>query len=62
MNKSIAKIIKSKIELIRELGEKRRALRAIRFGEAGARSNNVKASVGLRRQIAVLLSELPMAK
>ncbi len=62
MAKKTVKVIKSKPEILKELGEKRRSLRGIRFGEAGSRTTNVKAQKGLRREIAVLLSQLPTAK
>lgn len=40
------------------LAEKREAARKARFGEAGARTRNVKAGSVLRKEIARILTEL----
>ncbi len=45
-------------DLVKEIGEKREALRVFRFGEAGSRSRNVREGRNLRKDIARLLTEL----
>ena len=45
-------------DLIKEISEKREALRVFRFGEAGSRSRNVRDGRNLRKTIARLLTEL----
>lgn len=52
--------IKTKdIETItKELASKRESLRAFRFGEAGARSRNVRAGRMIRKEIAQLMTEI----
>lgn len=42
----------------KEIMQKRESLRAFRFGEAGARSRNVRAGRVLRKEIAQLMTEL----
>lgn len=43
---------------MKELSEKREALRAFRFGVSGSKTRNVKEGRTLRRGIAALLTEL----
>lgn len=45
-------------DLLKEIAEKRDALRAFRFGEAGTRTRNVREGRTLRREIARLLTEV----
>lgn len=45
-------------DLQKEIGEKREALRAFRFGSAGSRSRNVREGRALRVEIARLMTEL----
>lgn len=45
-------IKKDKKDLIKELGEKKVALRDIRFGVAGGKSKNVKEYRNIRKEIA----------
>ena len=52
----------SDAELIKEIAEKREALRAIRFGSAGSRSRNVREGRELRHTVARLLTELNSRK
>jgi len=47
-----------KEDLVKALYEKREALRAFRFGEAGSKTRNVKEGVGVRRDIARIMTEL----
>jgi ribosomal protein L29 len=47
-----------KEDLIKSLYEKRENLRNFRFGEAGAKTTNVKQGSALRKDIARILSEL----
>ena len=55
----MADISKKDIETIqKEIMQKRESLRAFRFGEAGARSRNVRAGRVLRKEIAQLMTEL----
>jgi len=49
---------KKKEELVKSLYEKREVLRAFRFGEAGARTRNVKEGAALRKDIARIMTEL----
>jgi ribosomal protein L29 len=49
---------KNEKDLEKELGEKREALRVIRFGIAHSKSRNVKETKGLKRGVARLLTEL----
>lgn len=49
---------KSQADLTKELREKQESLRAFRFGEAGARTRDVKAGRRMRREIAQILTEL----
>lgn len=49
---------KTEKDLMKTLAEKREALRAFRFGEAGSRSRNVKEGHELKRAIAKILTEL----
>lgn len=48
---------KNDADLAALLAEKREALRAFRFGEAGGRSRNVRAGRELRKDIARILTE-----
>lgn len=45
-------------DLLKEVAEKREALRKFRFGEAGTRTRNVREGRALRRDIARLLTEI----
>ena len=45
-------------DLHKEIADKREALRAFRFGEAGSRSRNVREGRTLRKDIARMLTEL----
>jgi ribosomal protein L29 len=45
-------------DLVKELREKREALRQFRFGSAGARTRNVKEGRNLRKDIARILTEM----
>jgi ribosomal protein L29 len=49
---------KSITDLQKMIAEKREALRAFRFGEAGSRTRNVKEGRQMRRDIARMLTEL----
>lgn len=49
---------KNKADLVKALYEKREALRAFRFGEAGSKTRNVKEGGALRKEIARILTEL----
>ena len=49
---------KPKADLVKALYEKREALRAFRFGEAGSKSRNVKEGAAARKEIARILTEL----
>lgn len=49
---------KMKEDLVKSLYEKREALRAFRFGEAGSKTRNVKEGNGLRKDIARIMTEL----
>jgi len=45
-------------DLVKEIGEKREALRVFRFGGSGSRARNVREGRHLRREIARMLTEL----
>lgn len=47
----------SDAELMKELADKREALRQLRFGAAGSRSRNVREGRELRKEVARLLTE-----
>ena len=49
-------------DLHKEIADKREALRAFRFGEAGSRSRNVKEGRTHRKDIARMLTELNARK
>ncbi len=49
---------KAKDELVKSLYEKREALRAFRFGEAGSKTRNVKEGSTVRKDIARIMTEL----
>ena len=49
---------KSKQDLIKALMERREAFRKLRFGTAGSKNRNVKEGVGLRKEIARIMTEL----
>lgn len=49
---------KGKPDLVKALYEKREALRAFRFGEAGSKTRNVKEGMHLRKEIARIMTEL----
>lgn len=49
---------KPKADLAKALYEKRDALRAFRFGEAGSKTRNVKEGAALRKEIARIMTEL----
>ncbi|MEI7513386.1 MAG: 50S ribosomal protein L29 [bacterium] len=49
---------KNENDLIKELGDKREALRVIRFGIAHSKSRNVKETKGLKKETARILTEL----
>lgn len=53
---------KSEKDLIKEIGEKRKALREFRFNIAGSKTRNVKEGKGLRKEIAQRLTELNARK
>ncbi len=48
----------SKTDLLKQLAEKREALRLFRFGSTGAKITDVKTGRGLRREIARILTRL----
>jgi ribosomal protein L29 len=52
------KTTKNEKDLIKELGDKREALRVIRFGIAHSKSRNVKETKGLKKEVARILTEL----
>ncbi len=56
------KTTKNEIDLIKELGDKREALRVIRFGIAHSKSRNVKETKGLKKEVARILTELNSRK
>lgn len=45
-------------DLIKTLGEKREALRKLRFGTSGSKTRNVKENSSLRKEIARIMTEL----
>ncbi len=45
-------------DLIKTLGEKREALRKLRFGTTGSKTRNVKENSSLRKEIARIMTEL----
>lgn len=49
---------KAKEELNKSLIEKRKALRAARFGSAGSKSRNVKEYKNIRKDIARIMTEI----
>lgn len=49
---------KAKQDLVKSLYEKREALKAFRFGEAGSKTRNVKEGSGIRKDIARIMTEL----
>lgn len=49
---------KNEADLKKVIAENREALRQFRFNEAGSRTRNVKAALGLRKGIARALTEL----
>ena len=49
---------KNEKDLVKELTEKREALRVIRFGIAHSKSKNVKETKGLKKEVARILTEL----
>lgn len=49
---------KNKADLLKQLAEKREALRVFRFGSTGAKITNVKTGRDLRREIARILTTL----
>ena len=53
---------KSEKDLIKEVDEKRKALREFRFSIAGTKTRNVREGRGLRREIAQRLTELNARK
>lgn len=53
---------KNEKDLVKELGEKREALRVIRFGIAGSKNRNVKEAKGLKKEVARILTELNSRK
>lgn len=53
---------KTAADLTRLVAEKREALRAFRFGSAGAKSKNVKEGMSLRKDIARIMTVLNTKK
>ena len=53
---------KNEKDLIKELAEKREAIRVIRFGVAHSKSRNVKETKGLKKEVAQILTELNSRK
>ncbi len=49
---------KKREELVKALMDKREALRAFRFGEAGSKTRNVKEGASVRREIARIMTAL----
>jgi ribosomal protein L29 len=49
---------KSREDLVKALYEKREAIRAFRFGEAGSKTRNVKEGSALRKDVARIMTEL----
>jgi ribosomal protein L29 len=56
MSKELSK--KSKVDLIKDLDEKRLSLRNIRFGVAGSKSKNVKEQKMIKKDIARIQTAL----
>jgi len=54
------KIKKNRIDLMKELNEKRLSLRDIRFGVAGSKSKNVKEQKNIKKNIARIYTALGM--
>ena len=57
MKKTIYKD-KTKPDLIKALGEKREALRVLRFGTSGSKTRNVKEGLVLKKDVARIMTEL----
>ena len=53
---------KTKIELTKMIAEKREALKNFRFGIAGSKTKNMREGRSLRREIARLETQLPLAE
>jgi ribosomal protein L29 len=53
---------KNEIDLIKDLTDKREALRVKRFGIAHSKSRNVKETKGLKKDVARILTELNIRK
>ncbi len=53
---------KNRADLVKALLDKREALRKFRFGEAGSKTRNVKEGLGLRKDIARIMTELNTQK
>lgn len=51
---------KSRVDLMKELNEKRLSLRDIRFGVAGSKSKNVKEQKNIKKNIARIHTALGM--
>lgn len=49
-------------DLLREIADKREALRAFRFGSEGSRSRNTREGRNLRKDIARMLTEINSRK
>ena len=60
MKKEVTKNNKDKVDLMRELNEKRLSLRDIRFNIAGSKSKNVKEQKMIRKDIARIHTKLGM--
>jgi len=52
------KVKKSESDLMKELSEKRLALRELRFGKAGSKNKNVKEQKTIKKDIARILTAL----
>ena len=52
---------KSETELLKDLGEKREALRVFRFGVAGSKAKNIKEGKNLKKEIAQTLTAINQA-
>jgi ribosomal protein L29 len=52
---------KTKADLAKMVGEKREALRAFRFGGAGAKTRNVKEAKTVRKDIARIMTAMKSA-
>jgi len=53
---------KSREDLIKALGERREALRKVRFGSTGSKTRNVKGGASMRKDIARIMTELNKIK